>query len=80
MDCLVAFYDDNLKDCVLFPLILVLILNKLPDKGYFLISPIFNPFLAVETYNSLFLGPPNVQFVIFFAGKLILCIFLPFKL
>ena len=51
MDCLVAFYDDNLKDWVAFPLIFILILNKLPDKGYLFISLIFKSFLAVETYS-----------------------------
>ena len=49
-------------------------------KIVFLISFNFIPLRAVEINSSLFLYPPNVQFVIFFAGNLILCILVPFKL
>ena len=51
------------------PLAFVFTLNKDPDKWYFLISPFFKPFNAVDIYRSLFLEPPKVQLVIFFTGN-----------
>ena len=55
----------------------VSILNKLPENLNFLISFFFIPFKAEVTNNSELFLPPNAQFVIFFAGNLILCNIFP---
>ena len=48
-----------------------MILNKAPEYLYFLISFFFIDFKADVTNSSELLDPPNVQLVIFCAGKLI---------